>query len=341
MSTITQAISEALRGQDLSASTSEAVMTQIMKGQATPAQIAGYLVALKAKGEAPEEVVGSARAMRRLLRGRRESQKGLIDTCGTGGDGTGTFNISTISAFVVAGAGGRVAKHGNRAVSSRCGSADLLKELGVNIEANARTVRRCVQNVGLGFLFAPFFHRSMKYAAAPRRELEMRTLFNVLGPLTNPFGAGHQLIGVYARDLVDLLARALKLLGTRHTLVCYGEDGLDEVTTTGCTYVTQVKRGRIRRFTLTPQMFGLKCVHVRSLVGGGPKENARIATHILSGQKGAKRDIVLLNAACALYAGDRVRSIKEGLRAAAQSVDSGQAKHVLELLIRASHGGRK
>jgi len=336
---IVEAIRKAVGGHDLSVREAETVMREIMGGRATPAQIAGFLIALKLKGESVQEVTGCARVMRRLTSGPRVKISNLIDTCGTGGDGAGTFNISTVSAFVVAGAGGRIAKHGNRAVSSRCGSADLLEKLGVNIEASPQLVRRCVERIGIGFLFAPRFHPSMKHAAAPRKELGIRTLFNLLGPLTNPFGAGHQLVGVYEERMLGLFAQVLKLLGSRHALICHGEDGLDEVTTTGRTLGIEVRRGIMRGFEITPEQYGMKRVRARTLVGGSPSQNARIALEILKGRRGPHREIVLLNAACALYAGDRAPSIKAGLRVAEEAIDSGKAMEKLRLLKKASHGG--
>ncbi|MBI2870482.1 MAG: anthranilate phosphoribosyltransferase [Candidatus Omnitrophica bacterium] len=338
---IVQAIRRVLQGKDLTEREAKAVMDEIMTGRATPAQIAGWLVALKMKGETVSELVGCARVMRELVRAPRLDGRDLVDTCGTGGDGARTFNISTVSALVAAGAGARIAKHGNRAVSSRCGSADVLKALGVNIEAPARVVERCVTRVGVGFLFAPLFHTAMKYAAAPRRELGVRTLFNLLGPLTNPFGARHQLVGVYEERLVPLVAQALLALGSRHAIVCHGEDGLDEVTTTGRTRIAEVAGGKISRFTLTPRDAGLRQVPLSALTGGSCDRNARIALGILKGRKGPPRDIVVLNAGCALYAGDRVRTIREGVSAAQEAIDSGRALEKLTLLKQESMGGRR
>jgi anthranilate phosphoribosyltransferase len=336
---IVQMLHKVISGQDLSIQESERVMKEIMTGQATPAQIAGFLIALKLKGESVHEVVGCARVMRQLVAKPRRVLSNLIDTCGTGGDGVGSFNISTVSALVVAGAGGRVAKHGNRAISSRCGSADLLKELGVRIDASSKVVQRCIKEVGVGFLFAPQFHSSMKHAAVPRRELGVRTLFNLLGPLTNPFGASRQLVGVYEKRLLKLFAQALKRLGSKHVLVCYGEDGLDEVTTTGKTWMMEVKKRTIRSFVIIPERYGIKRVHVRALMGGSIHQNAQITLNVLKGKQGPHRDIVLLNAACALYAGDRVVSIRQGLRMAKEAIDSGACMKTLKCLQKISQGG--
>jgi anthranilate phosphoribosyltransferase len=311
---------------------SEAVMREIMEGQATPAQIAAFLTALRFKGETVDEVVGAARVMREKAVKIRVDDPLVVDTCGTGGDRKGTFNISTATAFVVAGAGVTVAKHGNRAASSKSGSADVLRALGVNIDVPPFTVEECVNQIGIGFLFAPLFHGAMKHAAAPRQEIGIRTLFNILGPLTNPAGASIQILGVYADPLADLMAQVLIKLGARHCFVVHGEDGLDEISISGPTRFCEGKEGRITCYHLDPRDLGIPLAGLDAIAGGGPDENAKILLGILAGERGPKRDIVLLNAAPPLVACGRAKDFAGGLALAAQAIDSGAAMEKLDQL---------
>jgi len=329
---IKEAIAKLVERQDLTEAEAEAAMTEIMRGEATPAQIGGFLTALRMKGETVAEVTGCARAMRRSATPVRPRCDGLVDTAGTGGDRSGTFNISTTAAFVVAGHGTPVAKHGNRSVSSRCGSADLLQALGVNLNLNAEQVAACIDEVGIGFLFAPVFHPAMKHAIGPRRELGVRTIFNLLGPLTNPAGARAQLIGVYDASLTEPLAHALAQMGTAAAYIVHGADGIDELSTTGVNRVTHLHKGQVRTFLLDPLDLGLPRARLSDLMGGTPEENAALTRRILSGEeRGPKRDVVLLNAAAALSAesGD----LAAGLEAARASIDSGRALAKLDALI--------
>jgi anthranilate phosphoribosyltransferase len=329
---IKEAIAKLVERQDLTEAEAEAAMTEIMRGEATPAQIGGFLTALRMKGETVAEVTGCARAMRRSATPVRPRCDGLVDTAGTGGDRSGTFNISTTAAFVVAGHGTPVAKHGNRSVSSRCGSADLLQALGVNLNLNAEQVAACIDEVGIGFLFAPVFHPAMKHAIGPRRELGVRTIFNLLGPLTNPAGARAQLIGVYDASLTEPLAHALAQMGTAAAYIVHGADGIDELSTTGVNRVTHLHTGQVRTFLLDPLDLGLPRARLSDLTGGTPEENAALTRRILSGEeRGPKRDVVLLNAAAALSAesGD----LAAGLEAARASIDSGRALTKLDALI--------
>ena len=329
---IKEAIAKLVERQDLTEAEAEAAMTEIMRGEATPAQIGGFLTALRMKGETVAEVTGCARAMRRSATPVRPRCDGLVDTAGTGGDRSGTFNISTTAAFVVAGHGTPVAKHGNRSVSSRCGSADLLQALGVNLNLNAEQVAACIDEVGIGFLFAPVFHPAMKHAIGPRRELGMRTIFNLLGPLTNPAGARAQLIGVYDASLTEPLAHALAQMGTAAAYIVHGADGIDELSTTGVNRVTHLHKGQVRTFLLDQLDLGLPRARLSDLMGGTPEENAALTRRILSGEeRGPKRDVVLLNAAAALSAesGD----LAAGLEAARASIDSGRALAKLDALI--------
>jgi anthranilate phosphoribosyltransferase len=329
---IKEAIAKLVERQDLTEAEAEAAMTEIMRGEATPAQIGGFLTALRMKGETVAEVTGCARAMRRSATPVRPRCDGLVDTAGTGGDRSGTFNISTTAAFVVAGHGTPVAKHGNRSVSSRCGSADLLQALGVNLNLNAEQVAACIDEVGIGFLFAPVFHPAMKHAIGPRRELGVRTIFNLLGPLTNPAGARAQLIGVYDASLTEPLAHALAQMGPVAAYIVHGADGIDELSTTGVNRVTHLHKGQVRTFLLDPLDLGLPRARLSDLTGGTPEENAALTRRILSGEeRGPKRDVVLLNAAAALSAesGD----LAAGLEAARASIDSGRALAKLDALI--------
>jgi anthranilate phosphoribosyltransferase len=337
---IKEAITMLVGGRNLSVEEAAAVMDEIMTGRASDAQIASFLTALRLKGETVEEITGCARVMRDRAT-RIECRCGtVVDTCGTGGDASGTFNISTVSALVAAGAGAHVAKHGNRSVSSRCGSADLLKALGVNIEVSPEVVARCIDEVGIGFLFAPSLHGAMKYAIGPRREMGIRTVFNILGPLTNPAGATAQVLGVYARELVGPVAGVLRELGCRRAYVVHGQDGLDEITTTSSTAVCEIVDGEIRQYQLHPEDLGIAPTGLDQLMGGDPQENAGIALAILRGERGPQRDIVLLNAGAAIAVAGLAGDIAEGIELAAGAIDSGAALERLEGLKRFSHVGQ-
>lgn len=333
---IKEAISKVVSGESLSKEEASNTMNEIMSGEATPAQIACFLTALRLKGETIDEITGCATIMREKVTRIQTNTEILVDTCGTGGDVSHTFNISTIAALVAAGAGVRIAKHGNRAVSSQCGSADVLKALGVNTEADADKVARCIDEAGIGFLFAPMLHPAMKYAIGPRREIGIRTIFNILGPLTNPAGAKSQVLGVYDVGLTEPLAHVLKNLGSRHVFVVHGADGLDEITTTDKTFVTELKDGEVRSFVINPEDFDVTRANKADLIGGTVEENAKIALDILQGEKGAKRDVVLLNASAAIVTGGLASDFAEGIRLASESIDSGKAMKKLETLIEAS-----
>ncbi len=333
---IREAIAGLVEKVSLSSEEAEAVMQEIMLGEATPSQISAFLTALRMKGETPEEIAGCARAMRAHASKVVTSQSPVMDTCGTGGDGISTFNISTVVAFVIAGAGVAVAKHGNRSVSSRCGSADVLETLGVRIDLGPEEIGRCLDEIGIGFLFAPRLHPAMKHALPSRREIGIRTIFNVLGPLTNPASASVQLLGVYDPELTETMAQVLSLLGSYRVLVVYGADGLDELSTTGINKLTQLYNGQITTYRLDPQQLGLPLAELAQLRGGLPEENASIVRALLQGEKGTKRDIVLLNAAAGLLAAERAADFQEGLTIAAESIDSGRALNKLEQLIRLS-----
>ena len=325
------------RRQDLTVDEAAAAMDEIMEGRALPAQTAGLLIALAMKGERPAEIVGLARTMRARVTALSRSYDPVFDTCGTGGDRAHTFNVSTVAALVLAGSGVAVAKHGNRSVSSRCGSADLFEALGVNITAPPEVVERCLTEAGIAFFFAPTFHPSMRHAAPTRRELGVRTAFNLLGPLTNPAGARRQLVGVPRPELTELVARALALLGTERAWVVHGADGLDEISTTGYTKVSECRDGAVNTFYVHPSDFGMAKATPEALRGGDATDNAAIARHVLAGQPGASRDIVLLNAAASLLIAGTVPSIAEGLGMAAHSLDSGAASAALDTLVRVSN----
>jgi anthranilate phosphoribosyltransferase len=341
-------IIEALRAlidrRDLSRLEAAAAMESIMSGAATNAQIAAFLTALRMKGETIEELIGFAQVMRqKAVRIRTHGEEVaaltgtdremLIDTCGTGGDATGTFNVSTATAFVVAGAGLRVAKHGNRSVSSLCGSADVVETLGISLDLTPSKVARCVDDIGIGFLYAPLLHTAMKHVMAARREMGVRTVFNMLGPLTNPAGANAQVIGVYSAALTEPLARVLAELGTVRAFVVHGADNLDEISNTGESRVSEVREGMARTFTVRPEDFGMERASINDLRGGDREENARIIRSILDGEPGPRRDIVLMNAAAALVVGLKARDLKEGVALAARSIDAGKARAKLDDLI--------
>ena len=334
---IKEAIAKVVNMEDLNESGMTDVMDEVMEGQATPAQIAAFITALRIKGETVAEVTGAARVMRQKATRIDARSTVIVDTCGTGGDGSNTFNISTTAAFVVAAAGLTVAKHGNRAVSSGCGSADVLEALGVNISAAPEVVEECVQQLGIGFLFAPRLHGAMKYAIGPRREIGIRTIFNMLGPLTNPAGATCQLIGVYDPRLTEMFAGVLKNLGTKRAFVVHGSDGLDEATITGETRVSELKDGLISTYNIDPADYWGESYPADALLGGDATVNARITTDVLTGKKGACRRIVLLNAALAIVAGEKAGNIQEGIRTAAEAIDSGAARKKLQALIELSN----
>lgn len=318
----------AINGED-----AEDVFGQIMRGEASDAQIGALLMGLSIRGETADTVAGAARAMRAAATRISPKASGLLDTCGTGGDGASTFNISTTVALVVAACGVPVAKHGNRAISSRSGSADVLEALGVKLDIAPERVAECIDSVGIGFLFAPGHHPAMKYASGPRRELGMRSIFNLLGPLTNPAGAEFQVLGVFARDKLELVAGALKQLGIKRALIVHGRDGLDEITTTGITDAVWVEQGQaLRPFEIDPQAFGMPRADAAALAGGEATDNAVIIRDILNGAHGAPRDIVLLNAAAALWVAGKVNGIAPGLRMAAEVIDSGRAADTLASL---------
>jgi anthranilate phosphoribosyltransferase len=329
---IQEAIQKLVGGCGLTREEARGVMDQIMSGAATDAQIGAFLVALRCKGESVDEIAGCAQVMREKATRVHTSREPVIDTCGTGGDGSGTFNISTTVAFVAAGAGLCVAKHGNRAMSSQCGSADVLQALDVNIEISPDKVGKCLDEAGIGFLFAPMLHGAMKHAIGPRREIATGTVFNALGPLTNPAGAKRQLIGVYDGSLTEKLAGVLRELGSELAFVVHGADGLDEITLTGKTRVTELNGGNIETYEISPENFGLETAGVEELKGGDAAENAQILQVVLDGVQGPHRDVVLMNAAAAIVAGGVASDLEEGLDRARSAISSGRAREVLEQL---------
>lgn len=325
------------RNSDLSSSQMQAVMEEIMTGKAPTSEIVSFLTALNHRGETVDEITAAVKVMRRHATKVQVNRDVILDTCGTGGDKKGTFNVSTAVAFVACGCGVCVAKHGNRAVSSSCGSADILEVLGININMNKEQIELCLNEVGIGFLFAPNFHPAMKYAMPARKQMAAKTIFNILGPLTNPAGATHQLVGVYERKWTEILARVLGNLGTEHALVVHGEDGLDEVSISTKTFISEAHKGKILNYQISPEDLGLEKAEPKDLAGGTAMENARIIMEILKGKPGPKRDIVILNAAVALYTADKAKEIKEGIRLASESIDSGNALIKLDLLKDYSH----
>ncbi len=336
--TIQDAIAKLIAGEDLAREETVGVMDQIMSGEATDAQIGAFLIALRLKGETVDEVAGAAEVMRQKATRIQTRHEVVVDTCGTGGDGSGTFNISTAAAFAVAGAGLCVAKHGNRAASSLCGSADVLKALGVNIEVSPEVVARCLDEVGIGFLFAPALHGAMKYAIGPRREVGVRTIFNALGPLTNPAGATRQVIGVYSGDLTETLAGVLGQLGSKRAFVVHGSDGLDEMTLTGPTRVSELRDGSVSTYEISPEDVGLSRADAGALRGGEAEENAEILLSVLRGEAGPRRDVVLFNAAAAIVAGGLAEDLPAGVGVAGEAIDSGRAMEKLEGLKTVSNG---
>lgn len=338
MSSLGPTIERLSDGQNLSAAESRALLATIMDGEASPAQIGGILTALRAKGETVEEIVGAAQAMRERFLAVHPRRRPLLDTCGTGGDGTGTFNISTTVAFVAAGAGVAVAKHGNRSISSRCGSADVLEALGARVDVDAEKAAAAVDTVGIGFLFAPAHHPAMRHAMGPRRELGMRTIFNLLGPLTNPAGATRQLLGVYSARWVEPLARVLAALGSERAVVVCGARGLDEAGLEGENQLALLADGRVELRRLSAADLGLRCAPHAALRGGDAEENAGILRAVLAGEQGARRDAVLLNAGLALLAAGEVE-LPAGVQRAAEALDSGKALAVLEHFIAFTQDG--
>ncbi len=333
---IQEAIAKVIEGADLGRGEMMDAMNQIMSGEATDAQIGAFLIALRVKGECVDEIAGAASVMREKATPIATKHDVIVDTCGTGGDHSGTFNISTTAAFVAAGTGLCVAKHGNRAATSQSGSADVLSALGVNIEASPETVSRCLDDVGIGFLFAISLHGAMKYAIGPRREIGARTIFNALGPLSNPAGATRQVVGVYSAALTETLAGVLGTLGAERAFVVHGSDGLDEMTLTGPTRVSELRNGSVSTYDVLPGDFGLAQASADALKGGDADYNAEITRSILNGEEGPRRDIVLLNAAAAIVAGDKARDLNEGVQVAAEVIDSGKALEKLEGLVAAS-----
>lgn len=344
---IKEAIAKLVERQDLSESEMIGAMNQIMGGEATPAQIGSFITALRMKGETIPEIVGAARVMRAHATPIRVGavvdidrdeinveRETIIDTCGTGGSGTRSFNISTTVALAVAACGGKVAKHGNRSITSSCGSADVLEKLGVNLDIPPEQVGHCVEKIGIGFLFAPALHGAMKYAIGPRREIGIRTIFNVLGPLTNPAGADRQVLGVYKEELVEPLAKVLLRLGCRRGFVVHGSDGMDEITLTGPTLVAAISGGAIEVQTIEPQQFGFECCQLEELQGGDAEQNAAIVKAILAGEKGPKRDIVVLNGAYALLAAGLAPGVDAGIELLQKVLDNGKAQATLDALVR-------
>jgi anthranilate phosphoribosyltransferase len=332
-----QTISQVIDRIDLDRAQAYAAMNAIMSGAATPAQIAAFLVAMRMKGERPQEVAGLAQAMRERATPVTTRRENPIDMCGTGGDGKGTFNISTVASFVAAGGGVTVAKHGNRSVSSQCGSADVLEALGVNINLTAAQMSQCLDEIGIAFLFAPVLHSATKHAVGPRKEIGARTVFNILGPLTNPAGVKRQLLGVYNRQLAALMAEVLAELGAEHALVVHSDDGLDEISVSGSTTMLEIRQGRISEKTLTPEDFDFSSANGDSIAGGNAVQNAQTALRILRGEKSAGRDFVIANAACGFWVAGLAKNISEGVAMASQSLASGAALAKLEALRKMSN----
>ena len=329
---IVEAIKAVIDRGNLTRDEAEQVMEVMMSGEATPAQIASFITALRMKGETVDEISGFAKVMRDKASRIKPKVVEMIDTCGTGGDQQHTFNISTTVAFVVAGAGVPVAKHGNRSVSSKSGSADVLEALGIKIDLAPAEVEKAIEGIGIGFMFAPNFHGAMKHALGPRREIGVRTVFNILGPLTNPAGVTAQVLGVYDPDLTEVMASVLGNLGIKHALVVHGHGSLDELSNTGESKISELKDGTVTTYTVIPEECGVKRTSIDMLKGGSAEENAKITLEVLSGAKTPKRDIVLMNAAAALIAADKAEGFKDGMRLAATSIDSGNALAKLEAL---------
>jgi len=333
---IREAIEALVAGRSLTSEQAAGVMEEIMSGKATPAQIAAFITALRIKGETVDEIVGLARVMQTKAIPVKVTSP-VVDTCGTGGDKSSSFNISTTAAFIAAGSGLKVAKHGNRAMSSRCGSADVLEELGVNIELGAEAVAECLETIGIGFMFAPLFHPAIKYAAAPRRDIGIRTVFNILGPLISPARVQFQVMGVATTELGEKIASVLHRLGSKHALVVHGIDGMDEISIAGKSLVWEVKqKGVLPPYEVSPQYFGFREAELKEIKGGTPENNARILRSILKGERGPRRDIAVMNAAAAIVAANRASDLNEGAGIAQESIDSGRALEKLDALVRLS-----
>ena len=333
---IANALAKVVDGHNLSETEMKAVMEDIMDGKVSSVQIAAFLIALRMKGEVVEEITAAAKVMRKKVvpvKVSVDTSETLVDTCGTGGDKKGTFNISTVSAFVIAGAGVKVAKHGNRSVSSKCGSADLMQALGININVPVDKIEACIEKVGFGFLYAPLFHAAMKYVAEARKEMGIRTIFNILGPLTNPAMASSQLLGVYDGSLTETFSMVLKELGCKHALIVHGCDGLDEITITEKTKITELVKNKFETYYIHPEDFGMKAGNFADLKGGDINENVLITQRILNGNGGRQRDVVLLNSAAALIAAGKAKDFSQGIALSAESIDSGKAKTILQTLI--------
>jgi len=335
---IQQAIQRVLDNQDLNIDEMNQVMRIIMTGEATPAQIGGFLIGLRMKGETVDEIAAAATVMRELASGVKVSGDNIVDIVGTGGDGSNTFNISTACTFVVAAAGGTVAKHGNRSVSSKSGSADLLEAAGVNLNLTPEQVAECIEKIGVGFMFAPLHHSAMKHAIGPRKEMAVRTIFNILGPLTNPAGAPNQLLGVFSDDLVEPLAEVLNKLGSNHVLVVHSKDGMDEISIGANTRVSELKNGKIETYTITPEQFGFVSTDISTLAVNSAEESLAVINNVLDNTAGAARDIVVLNSGAAIYAANLVGSLEEGIKKADEVIASGAAKEKLEALVSLSNG---
>lgn len=331
------AIRAVTEGRDLTGEQMQRVMQLIMSGEATPAQIGGFLIGLRMKGETVDEIAAAAGVMRSLSSKVTIRGDHVVDTCGTGGDAASTFNISTTSALVVAAAGGKVAKHGNRSVSSNSGSADLLEAAGVNLDLSADQVARCVEQIGVGFMFAPRHHSAMKHAIGPRREMGVRTIFNLLGPLTNPASAPNQVIGVFSKQWVEALAHVLKRLGSRHVLVVHAEDGMDEISIGAPTFVAELKEGGVSCYTIEPEDYGMVRGDIATLAVDGAEQSLAMVKGVLSGETGPARDIVVLNAAAAIYAAGLARDLTDGVAKAQSVIDSGEAMAKLDALVEMSN----
>ena len=329
----TENLSKIVSGRNLTEMEMSDILSEILSGDATDAQIGAFMAALATKGETFEELAGAAKAMRRKAKRIQTSTTAVVDTCGTGGDGAKTFNISTTTAFVVAGCGVTVAKHGNRSITSQCGSADLLEALGVKLDTDPEIVEEAVREIGIGFLFAPVYHSAMRFAANARKEVGLRSIFNMLGPLTNPAAANCQLLGVYASELTEMFADALKLLGTKRAFVVHGHDGLDEISVCAPTRISELKDGAVRTYDTMPEQYFGKLAEPGDLVGGNPEDNAAITRQIFQGETGPKRDVVLLNTAAALTAAGKSADFKEGIDLAEEAIDSGAASEKLDALI--------
>jgi len=326
-------LQEIIAGTDLNEQQMSQMITHIFSGEITDSQIGAFMGALSTKGETYQELTGAAKAMRKKAKRLQVNNSVVLDTCGTGGDGTNTFNISTTTAFVVAGCGVTVAKHGNRSVSSQCGSADLLESLGINLNLHPEIVEEGIGEIGIGFLFAPLYHGAMKYAANARKEVGLRSIFNMLGPLTNPAGANCQLLGVYAPELTEMFTQALKAMGTKRAFVVHGHDGLDEISVCAPTRISALNDGMIKTYDLSPEQFFGHSADMHDLLGGSPTDNADITARILKGELGSRRDIVLLNAGAALVVAGKAADMNAGIRLAEESIDSGAAAEKLKQLI--------